>query len=53
MRFITAASITQLFAVLESELPAVSGAKRLYNPRDIAQWINERVDGRRTALANA
>jgi hypothetical protein len=56
MRFLTAASITQLFAVLESDLPAVPGEvsspkKPLYSARDIAQWINQRIDGRRIAIA--
>lgn len=58
MRFLTAASITQLFAVLETDLPAVSDevsdvldSKPLYTARDIAQWINERVDRQRTTTA--
>jgi hypothetical protein len=57
MRFLTAASITQLFAVLESDLPAMPEeasvsmkSKALYTVRDIARWINERVDRRFVAV---
>jgi hypothetical protein len=60
MRFLTAASITQLFAVLESDLPAVPeepsalmNAAPLYTARDIAQWLNERVDRQRAAMAQS